>query len=139
MTLRVVSESAIAQEHASDSIGREIAAAAATVHAALGAGLPESIYVRCLEEELRARGMIVETLVAIPVLYRDRKFSNAFTVDLLVQGSVIVEVKAEDELLPFHELQLQTYMKHADADAGYLINFNAPVIKDGVKRVVGRK
>lgn len=139
MTLRVVNDGAEPQEQGQDSIGREIAVAAASVHAALGAGLPENLYIRCLEEELRARGMIVEAQVSYPVIYRDRKFSNAFTVGLLVQGSVIVEVKTVDALLPAHEAQLQSYMKHADADAGCLINFNAPVIKDGVKHVVRRK
>ena len=139
MTLRVVNDGADAQEHGEDSIGREIAAAAQSVHAALGAGLPENIYVRCLEEELRARGVIVEAQVSLPVVYRDRKFSNAFTLDLLVQGSVIVQVKTADSLSPAHEAQLHTYMKHADADAGYLVNFNAPVMKDGVKRLVRRK
>lgn len=139
MNLRIVSDGAEPQERDQDGIGREISAGAAAVHAELGAGLPDRIYVRCLEEELRARGMIVEADVGIPVVYRNCKFSNAFTVDLLVQGSVIVLVKNVDALLPSHDAQMHAYMKHADADAGYLVNFNATVMKDGLKRLVRRK
>jgi GxxExxY protein len=139
MNLRVIDSGASAQGQEEDSIGREISAAVLAVHAAIGPGLPEGIYERCLEEELKSRGMIVDAQVPVAIVYGAKKISNAFSIDLLVQGSVIVEIKTVEALTLFHEAQLQTYLKHADVDAGYLVNFHALSIKDGVKRLVRRK
>jgi GxxExxY protein len=119
-----------------EKIGAQIVDAALDVHRELGPGLLESVYEICLLEELRDRGLLVDNQVRIPVFYKGKELSKDFIVDILVEDLIIIELKAVEELLPVHEVQLVTYLKLADKHLGYLINFNVPLIKNGIKRKI---
>jgi len=110
--------------------------AALKVHSVLGPGLLESAYEACLAYELRKRGLEVTTQFELPVVYDDIKIDLGYRVDLLVEGSVVVELKTVSKLLPVHEAQLLSYLKLGDFRAGLLINFHAGRLKDGIKRMV---
>lgn len=119
-----------------ERIAKHIVNAAFEVHNELGPGLFESVYEVCLVEELRNRGLFVESQVKIPVIFKGKTLGKEFIVDLLVENSVIVELKAVENLLPVHEVQLVTYLKLADKKLGFLINFNVSHIKIGIHRKV---
>jgi len=119
-----------------ERIATHIVNAAFEVHNELGPGLFESVYEVCMVEELRNRGLFVENQVKIPVIFKGRTLEKDFVVDLLVENSVIVELKAVENLLPVHEVQLVTYLKLADKKLGFLINFNVSHIKIGIHRKV---
>ncbi len=104
------------------------------VHRALGPGLLESAYQACAEYELRLRGIGFRSQVELPVVYKDVRLDCGYRMDLLVEEIVIVEFKAIDLLMPIHEAQLLTYMRLARKPVGLLINFNVPVLKDGIVR-----
>jgi GxxExxY protein len=106
------------------------------VHTRLGPGLLESAYQACLAYELRKRGLDVQTQFELPVIYDDVRIDVGYRVDLLVEGAVLVEVKAVSKLLPIHEAQLLSYLKLGGFWAGLLINFHVPRLKDGIKRMV---
>ena len=110
--------------------------AAFAVHRALGAGLLESAYEQCLVCELTARGIAVERQVGLPIVYRDMRIEGAYRIDLLVEGLVVVEVKATETALPVHVAQLLTYLKLSGHQLGLLINFTVPLLKRGIKRLV---
>jgi GxxExxY protein len=111
-----------------------IIGAAISVHRELGPGLLESTYEACLFYELTSRGLFVEKQKELPVRYKDLKIDTGYRIDLLVDRSVIVELKAVDQLHPIHEAQLLTYLKLSGCKLGLLINFNVKVLKDGIKR-----
>ncbi len=117
-------------------IGKAAMDAAFTVHSALGPGLLESVYETCLLEELRAAGLAVERQVAIPVRYREARLDVGFRLDLLVERSVIFEIKAIDALASIHTAQVLTYLKFSNLRLGYLVNFNVTRLKDGLRRIV---
>ncbi|AHW59890.1 hypothetical protein FH5T_10520 [Draconibacterium orientale] len=119
-----------------EKIGKQIVDAAFEVHSELGPGLLESVYEICLVEELKERGLTVERQVKLPVVYKDKILQKEFIIDILVEKCVIIELKAVEMLLPVHEVQTLTYMKLADMKLGYLINFNVPLIKQGIKRKI---
>ena len=119
-----------------EKIGKQIVDAAFEVHSELGPGLLESVYEICLVEELKERGLTVERQVKLPVVYKDKILQKEFIIDILVEKCVIIELKAVEMLLPVHEVQTLTYMKLADMRLGYLINFNVPLIKQGIKRKI---
>ena len=96
----------------------------------------ESVYATCLTYELRDAGLRAETEVALPVKYKSVTFDCGYKIDLLVEGEVIVEVKSVIEIAPVHPQQLLTYMKTTGREMGLLINFNVPLLKDGIKRVI---
>ena len=106
------------------------------VHRVLGPGLLESVYATCLTYELRAADLRVETEVPVPVKYKKLTFDCGYKLDLLVEDSVIVEVKSVVEIAPVHPQQLLTYMKTTGREMGLLINFNVPMLKDGIKRLI---
>ena len=110
--------------------------AAIEVHKALGPGLLESAYEACLLHELVDRGFTVERQKELPVTYRGVRVDCGYRVDLLVEGAVVVELKAVKALEPIHEAQLLTYMNLTGCKVGLLINFNVPVLKQGIKRMV---
>lgn len=110
--------------------------AAIDVHKHLGPGLLESVYVHCLSNELFQRGLYVVREVFVPVHYKGQTLDLDFRIDLLVENELVVEVKAAEALLPVHEAQLLTYLKLADKRLGLLINFNVPLLKDGIKRKI---
>lgn len=119
-----------------ERIARHIVNAAYDVHKELGPGLLESVYEVCLVEELRSRGLFVESQVKIPVIFKGKTLGREFIIDLLVENCVIIELKAVENLLPVHEVQLVTYLKLADKKLGFLINFNVSLIKIGIHRKV---
>ena len=119
-----------------ERIATHIVNSAFEVHKELGPGLLESVYEVCLIEELRNRGLFVESQVKIPVIFKGKTLEKEFIVDLLVENSVIVELKAVENLLPVHEVQLVTYLKLADKKLGFLINFNVSLIKIGIHRKI---
>ena len=109
---------------------------ALTVHRTLGPGLLESVYEECLAYELRERGFAVARQVGLPVHYREARIDLGYRLDLVVENLIVVEIKAAERLLPIHEAQLLTYLKLSGRKLGLLINFNLPVIKDGIRRLV---
>ncbi|NLJ07850.1 MAG: GxxExxY protein [Sphingobacteriales bacterium] len=117
-------------------IASQIVNAAYEVHKELGPGLLESIYQICFVQELRNVGLIVEQQVMIPVIYKNQMLSKDFFIDVLVENEIVVELKAVEALLPVHEAQLISYLKLADKKLGFLINFNVPKIKEGIKRKI---
>jgi len=119
-----------------EAIGKQIVDSAIAVHRALGPGLLESAYQFCLAYELRKRGLQVETEVPQPVFYDGQRLDVGYRLDMLVENTVIIENKAVETLLPVHEAQLLTYLRLRDCRLGYLINWNVPLIKNGIKRMV---
>ncbi|MCX6984628.1 MAG: GxxExxY protein [Lentisphaerae bacterium] len=120
----------------SDEIASQIVDSAFKVHKALGPGLLESVYEVCLYHELQKRGLKVKRQVNVPVVYDNIKFDAGFRLDLLVEDKVIVEIKAVDDMNPVFEAQILTYLKLTGIRLGLLINFNTPLIKKGIKRII---
>ena len=113
-----------------------IIGAAMAVHRELGPGLLESAYEACLAYELPDRGLSVERQKALPVKYRGVNVDCGYRIDLLVEGKVIVELKAVKRLEAIHKAQLISYLKLSGCKVGLLINFNVKVLKDGIRRLV---
>jgi GxxExxY protein len=119
-----------------NDLSQQIIGAGICVHRELGPGLLESAYEACLEFELLQRGIAVERQVAQPIFYKDVKIECGYRLDLLVESLVIVELKTVEQLAPIHEAQLLTYLKLRHLWLGLLINFNVPILKQGIKRLV---
>ncbi len=120
----------------SDEYTHRLLACAYTVHSLLGPGLLESIYEKALMYELTHNGFKVERQVPIKVMYKGVELGEAYRMDLLVDGKVIIEIKSVRELLPVYFKQLLTYLKLQKLRYGYLINFDVNMLKDGINRVV---
>jgi GxxExxY protein len=108
---------------------------AVKVHKALGPGLLESVYETCICYELSKRAIAFRRQVELPVRYDEVLIEAGFRIDVLVDECVIVELKAVDKVIPVHEAQLLTYMKLAGVRVGFILNFNVPLLKDGIKRM----
>ncbi len=108
------------------------------LHRELGPGLLESVYEAVLAHELGAKGLMVQRQKPVPIHYQDIQLDEGFRLDLLVEDRLIVELKSVEELHPVHPKQLLTYLRLMDLPLGLLINFGAPLLKQGVKRVVNR-
>lgn len=119
-----------------DALARLVVDAAFKVHKALGPGLLESAYQACLEIELERRCVRFISQNVLPICYEGTTIEGAYRVDLLVDDQLIVELKAVDQLLPIHSAQVLTYLRLSGNRLGLLINFNTPLIKDGIKRIV---
>jgi len=119
-----------------NEIARQIVDAAYHIHKRLGPGLLESVYLVILAYELRRRGLRVDIERPIPVIYESISIDVAFRADLIVEDKVIVELKSVEQIAPVHKKQLLTYLRLADKRLGLLINFGAPVIKEGITRIV---
>jgi len=104
------------------------------VHRTLGPGLLESVYEECLAVELGLRGLRCERQRPIPLEYKGRRLGVDLKIDLLVDDRIVVELKAVENLLPVHEAQLITYLRLSGKEVGLLINFNVPLLKDGLRR-----
>jgi GxxExxY protein len=115
-----------------------IVAGAVQVHRTLGPGLLEAAYVACLTYELDQRRLRFECQRPVPLVYRDVTLACAYRADLIVEGQVIVEVKALDSIAPIHSRQMLTYLKLADCRVGLILNFGAATLTSGIKRVVNR-
>ena len=117
-------------------IAKDVVDCAIKVHKALGPGLLESAYQHCHAYELKKRGWEAQTEVKIPLLYEDQKIEIGYKIDTLINNLVIVENKAVESVLPIHEAQLLTYMKLSGCKLGFLLNWNVPLMKQGIKRFV---
>ena len=119
-----------------NQVGTILINAAIEVHRQLGPGLLESVYETILAYELVARGLRVERQLPVPIVYKDLRFDEGFRVDLAVEGLVVVELKSVETVNPAHRKQLQTYLRLSGLKLGYLLNFGAPLMKDGIVRAV---
>ena len=106
------------------------------IHARIGPGLLESAYEALLAEALRQAGLAVKRQVPVPLVYKGVVVDNAFKIDLLVEDSLIIELKSVDKIAPVHGKQLMTYLRLADLRLGLLMNFGQAMFKDGIRRVV---
>ena len=119
-----------------DGLTREIIGAAIEVHRTLGPGLLESAYEECLARELVLRGIKFERQKPVPVVYKDVKLECGYRMDFLVDGRVVLELKAVDGIAPVHEAIVLTYLRLSGCRLGLLINFNVVTLKEGVRRFV---
>ena len=119
-----------------NSIGREVVDAAIAVHRELGPGLLETVYEIVLLDELRRRGLSAERQVSIPIVCRGVLFDEGFRADIIVEDSVIIELKSVERITNAHKKQLLTYLKLTGINLGYLLNFGAALMKSGITRTV---
>lgn len=122
--------------YSENQLAKIIVNSAFHIHVKLGPGLFESVYERILFKELRKQNLSVERQVEVPVIWDDERISGAFRADLVVEGKVIVELKACEKLSHIHKQQLLTYLKLKDCKLGLLINFNESNIGHGIRRIV---
>jgi len=119
-----------------EAIATQIVDAAFKVHSTLGPGLLESVYETCLAHELTKRGFKVQRQVVVPLIYDGVKLDAGLRLDLLVEDQIIIELKAVEKMIPIFEAQVLTYLKLSGKRLAFLINFNVPVIKQGIKRFI---
>jgi len=119
-----------------EHIAQQIVDAAFTVHNELGPGLLERIYETCLCHELSKRRLRFQRQVEVPIVYDNIVFKEGLRLDILVEDLVICELKAVDKMNHVWEAQLLSYLKLSKKRLGFLINFNVPLIKDGIKRII---
>jgi GxxExxY protein len=122
-----------------NNVTHEILSAAIEVHRTLGPGLLESIYLECLQLELAFRKLRFVVQRPFPIVYKGTQLHASYRLDLIVEDLVVVEVKSVAALPPVHMAQVLTYMRLADCPLGLLINFNAPRLMDGVKRLINSR
>ena len=121
-----------------EEIGKAVVNAAFKVHAALGPGLLEKVYETCMEYELTKAGFKTERQVILPIAYDKMVFEEGLRLDLLVEDLVIIELKAVDQVNPVWQAQIISHLKLSNKNLGFLINFNVALIKNGIKRFVGK-
>lgn len=119
-----------------NEIGTVLIEVAIDMHRELGPGLLESVYEIVLADELRSKGLAVERQVTVPICYKGRTFDVGFCADVIVENKVIVELKSVERLSAVHKKQLLTYLRLTDRKLGYLLNFGAELIKQGISRCV---
>lgn len=122
--------------HNENSVAKIIVDVAFQIHKRLGPGLLESAYHTIMVDELRKRGLDVKSEVVMPVIYDDVVIENGYRADMIVEDLVIIELKSVDKIAYVHQKQLLTYLKLSNFKLGLLINFGAPLIKYGIKRIV---
>lgn len=123
-------------EHATNQLSDVTIGAAIEVHRHLGPGLLESSYHACLCRELELRGIAYDSQVALPLQYKGIQLSKGYIIDLLIENSLVVEIKSVDKLLPIHSAQLITYMRLRGVSSGLLMNFNVHLLPHGIKRML---
>jgi GxxExxY protein len=128
-------EQGVTEKQRIDALTETIIGAAIEVHRTLGPGLLESVYLACLLHGLALRGLHCRAEVAIPVEFKGVKLDCGYRLDLLVEDTIVVELKAVEKLLPVHQAQVITYLKLTGKPVGLLINFNVPLLKEGIKRL----
>jgi GxxExxY protein len=119
-----------------NKITQNIIGCAIEVHKSLGPGLLESAYEECLAFELNKAGLSIKRQLPTPVVYKDVKLDCGYRIDILVENTVVIELKVVDEFNPVHQAQMLTYMKFSKMKVGLLINFNVTVLKNGIRRFV---
>lgn len=119
-----------------EQLAAAIVDSAFTVHKKLGPGLLESVYEACFCHELKKRGLVCRRQIPVPVVYDELEFDEGFRLDVLVEELVICELKAVVDLHSVFDAQLLTHLKLFNRRLGFLINFNVPLIKDGIRRFI---
>jgi GxxExxY protein len=119
-----------------NTLTHAVIGAAMEVHRVIGPGLLESAYHECVCEELRARGLRYESEKTLPLRYKTVNIQCAYRLDLLVEGVLVLELKSIEHVLPVHRAQLLTYLRVGGFPMGLLLNFNVPVLKDGIVRLL---
>ncbi|MCU0472084.1 MAG: GxxExxY protein [Bacteroidales bacterium] len=119
-----------------NEITRKIIGCAIEVHKILGPGLLESAYEECLSFELKKVGLSIKRQVPTPVVYKDVKLECGYRIDILIEDTVVLELKVVDEFNPVHEAQILTYMKFSRKQIGLMINFNVTILKNGIRRFI---
>jgi GxxExxY protein len=121
-----------------NEIGKSVVDVAVQIHRDLGHGLLETVYEVVLLHALRLKGLQVERQVSVPIRYEEIRFDEGFRVDLMIENKVIIELKCVERLNNVHKKQLLTYLRLADKRLGYLLNFGAALMKDGIVRTANR-
>jgi GxxExxY protein len=119
-----------------DELSNKVIGAAIEVHRVLGPGLLESAYEECLAYELRKCDLVIERQKPVPVIYKEIKLECGYRIDLLVNNTIVIEIKSVEALAPIHTAQVLTYLKFVEKKIGLLMNFNVTRLKDGLKRYV---
>jgi len=119
-----------------NELSSKIIGASIEVHKSLGPGLLESIYEECLCHEMRLRKLSFQNQVPLPITYKGLNLNSSYRLDLVVEDAVVVELKACEQIEPIHRAQLLTYLKLSETKLGLLLNFNVPVMRDGIVRIV---
>jgi GxxExxY protein len=119
-----------------ERLARDVVDAGLTVHRALGPGLLESVYEHCLAYELQHRGLTVQRQVPLPIVYRGVKLDAGYRLDLVVEQAIIVEIKSTETVSRLYEAQVLTYLRLSAMRLAFLMNFNVPLFKHGLKRYV---
>lgn len=119
-----------------DQVTYKIIGCSFTIHKALGPGLLESAYLSCFSHELRREGLTVEMEKHLPLIYNGIRTKKGFRVDLLVENCVVVEVKAQKQIHPIEESQINTYLRLLNLKIGLILNFNVRWMKDGIRRII---
>lgn len=136
LTLEVSMATAPIRTCTAQQVSHAIITAAMTVHTELGPGLLESTYTACLQYELARAGLHCAVQVGLPVVYRGVKLELGYRIDLLVEDTVVVEIKSVEAISPVHQAQILSYLKLSGKSIGLLINFNVVHLKDGIRRFV---
>ena len=121
-----------------NQLSSQIIGAAIEVHKEVGPGLLESAYEECLCHELSIRGIVFERQRPLPVKYKDRQLECGYRLDIVVENQVILELKSCEKIEPIHKAQLLTYLKLSGMHLGLLLNFNVPLMRDGIVRIVNK-
>ena len=121
-----------------NKLSSRIIGAAIEVHKALGPGLLESAYEECLCKELGLRDLSIERQKPLPLEYKGDKLDCGYRLDVVVEQAIIIELKACKEIEPIHKAQLLTYLKLSKLSLGLLLNFNVPLMRDGIVRIVNK-
>ena len=119
-----------------DKITETIIGKAIEVHKILGPGLLESTYHECLSYELRKAGLNIKRELSLPIEYKEVRLDHGYRIDLLVEDKVVIEIKTVDNISPVHKAQILTYLRLGRYKVGLLINFNVPLLKDGIRRFI---
>jgi GxxExxY protein len=119
-----------------ERIAKLIVDSAFAVHKTLGAGLLESVYETCLCHKMEKRSLVYKRQVVVPLVYDGIKFAEGFRIDVLVEGRIICELKSVERVENVHLSQILTYLKLTGNRLGFIINFNVPLIKNGIRRVI---
>ena len=119
-----------------DGLDKKIIGAAIEVHRALGPGLLESAYEQCLCHELELKGLLFDSQRELPVEYKGKNLDCGYRLDIVVDDSIILELKVVETIEPIHKAQLLTYLRLTNLSLGFLLNFNVPLMRDGIVRMV---
>ena len=121
-------------EEEKDLLSRKVIGCAIEVHRALGPGLLESAYEQCLSYELGLSGLKIKRQVPVPVKYKDKTLDCGYRADIIVEGLLLIELKAVEQINKLHEAQILTYLKLTNISTGLILNFNTRILKEGIRR-----